>query len=175
MQYMNKCAKFCLPNGRTVDLLSYVLDEMAVWKQNEAHSPESCGFLLGYQNRNTGNITISHITSAQKNDYRSRFFCQIMDCNHYRLMRLHELQNNYYIGVWHTHPQPIPEPSHIDIKEWREIMRKDKVGADFAFFIIIGLAEYRVWVGDCKSMQISEIFECKQVDGIYERVLNYEN
>jgi len=54
-------------------------------------------------------------------------------------------------------------------------MLKDRVGADFAFFIIIGLAEYRVWIGDCKRAQISEIFECKQIDGIYERNLNHEN
>lgn len=141
---------------------------MTNWKQSAEHSPESCGFLLGYQNKMTGNITISHVTAAQKNDYRSRFFCRIMDDNHYRLMRMHEAQQNYYVGVWHTHPQLVPKPSLVDIKEWQEIMKKDRVGADYAFFIIIGLLEYRVWIGDYKSAQISEIFECKRTDGIYD-------
>jgi hypothetical protein len=36
------------------------------------------------------------------------------------------------------------------------------------FFVIAGLQEIRIWVGDFKSKKIVEIFECEKVGGLYE-------
>lgn len=170
MEYKEQSIKFDLPNGHVVDLLYPQLNEMIKYKQDHYDSPESCGFILGYQNASTNNITISEITTPQKQDFRSRFFCTLRDAFHFHVLRAGmEKHRNYYIGVWHTHPQSIPEPSSIDMSEWAETIKKDKSGADYFFFIIIGTREFRVWVGDKETSRISEVFETEQSNGLYLR------
>ncbi len=165
--YENRCIKFVLPDKRTVDLLSNALNEMLKWQQNENIKPESCGFLLGYKNQKTNNITISKITSPGKKDYRTKFFCKLIDIIHFNTIKSEQEKGNYYMGVWHTHPQNIPIPSTIDWKDWYEVLEKDRTGSEYAFFIIIGTEQFRIWVGDYKSKKIEEIFEASSADGIY--------
>ena len=45
----NSCVKYILPDGRFLDVLTDVFDEMYKWLQNEANSPESGGYIVGYQ------------------------------------------------------------------------------------------------------------------------------
>ncbi len=167
MEYSCSCIKFNLPNGETVDILSNVLQDMAEWIQDEKAKPESCGFILGYENNVTHNITLSEITFPQANDRRNRFFCQIVDRHHFEFLQKNKIKHNYYMGVWHTHPQKIPTPSHIDWKSWNDILKKDKTGCNYAFFVILGETEFRIWAGDFATKAISEIFEVNKQDGIY--------
>lgn len=165
--YIDRCMKFNLPNGTTVDVLESVLHNMKVWIQNDISKPESCGFVLGYENYDTHNITLSDITVPQPKDYRSRVFCKIKDVIHFDLLKNSKKQSNYYMGVWHTHPQKVPTPSDIDFHNWYEILKKDKTASNYAFFIILGEIEYRIWVGDFSTCTITEIHETKIVDGLY--------
>lgn len=38
------------------------------------------------------------------------------------------------MGVWHTHPQTIPEPSNIDWDDWYETLKIDKTACEYIFF-----------------------------------------
>lgn len=152
----------------TVDFLEEAMDKMLLYKQERIDSPESCGFLLGYKNRKTNNITISDITLPQTNDIRERFFCKLLDKTHFRILKRNVKKGNYYMGVWHTHPQKIPTPSTVDWNDWNEILLKDKTGAEYAFFIIIGTENFRVWVGDYNNKEIVEVFETNIINGIYK-------
>lgn len=167
MEYICSCIKFDLPNGKTVDILSDVLNNMAKWIQDEKSKPESCGFILGYENNVTHNITLSDVTAPQAKDIRKRFFCKIADRRHYEFLQKNKTKHNYYMGVWHTHPQKIPIPSNIDWKNWNGILKKDKTGSNYAFFVILGEKEFRIWVGDFSTQTISEIFEASKQDDIY--------
>lgn len=72
------------------------------------------------------------------------------------------------MGVWHTHPQQIPVPSDIDWADWKDSLKEEKSGCEYIFFVIIGIKEWRVWIGDIKNGTICEIFECdKDKDGLY--------
>ena len=72
------------------------------------------------------------------------------------------------MGVWHTHPQRIPSPSSIDWADWTDSLKKEKTGCEYIFFIIVGVEEWRVWMGDLKNGIIIEIFEGeKGKDGLY--------
>lgn len=71
------------------------------------------------------------------------------------------------MGVWHTHPQKIPVPSSIDWEDWYDALKVDKTGCEYMFFIIAGIAEMRVWVGDFATNSITEIFECQKRNGVY--------
>ena len=71
------------------------------------------------------------------------------------------------MGVWHTHPQNVPIPSSIDWDDWYGTLEVDKTGCEYAFFVILGISEMRVWVGDFRTKIIIEIQECQKQNGIY--------
>ena len=74
------------------------------------------------------------------------------------------------MGVWHTHPQGVPTPSSIDWDDWNATMKADKTGCQYVFFIIAGTDEWRLWVGDFQTMEITEAKEfMKDADGIYKK------
>lgn len=167
MEYSSRCIKFNLPDGTCLDILEQVISIMIKWRQIKDSNSEAAGFLLGYQNKRTNNITISNLTEPQPKDIRSRFFCVIKDVIHFNQIKKNAVNQNYYIGVWHTHPQNIPQPSALDWKDWNEALHKDKCGAKYMIFIILGKVDFRVWIGDTVNHTISEIFEAKICDGIY--------
>lgn len=169
VEYVNRCIKFDLPNGTTADFLEEPMSKMLIYRQEKSDAPESCGFLLGYKNKKTKNITISDITVPQNKDIRKRCFCKLLDKAHFNVLKRSAKKGNYYMGVWHTHPQKTPEPSSVDWNDWNEVLHKDKTGAEYAFFVIIGTEEFRVWIGDYKAKEIMEIFETNISDGIYEK------
>lgn len=79
MEIESRCYKLQLPNGRVVDILSELIDEMSKWLQHDTHAPESGGYVIGYQNRKTGNITLEFITPPHEQDICSRIRCTIKD------------------------------------------------------------------------------------------------
>lgn len=162
-----KCIKFQLPDGHVVDILSNVIENMFLWKQTDSGIPESGGYIMGYQEIKTKNITLSSMTAPQKNDIRTRFYCMLKDVAHKTFLSLQAERKNYYMGVWHTHPQAIPSPSGIDWDDWYKTLHEDKMGCAYAFFIIIGTEDFRVWVGRFDNYSINEIYECESLDGIY--------
>lgn len=176
VDYVNRCIKFDLPNGKTADLLLETMKSMTAWKQLDKQDPESCGFILGYKNNKTGNITLSDITTPQKEDYRTRILCKIKDNIHFYLLKKKAEKKNFYMGVWHTHPESTPTPSNVDWHDWREVLKNDKTGSEYAFFIIIGTCEFRIWVGNFDTKEIVEVSESEMKDSVYvKRNVDYEN
>ena len=82
-------------------------------------------------------------------------------------MKKQSAKRNYYMGSWHTHPQMVPNPSHIDINDWNQTLREDKTGCNYAFFIIFGIKEFRLWYGDYKSCEIKELKEVERINDYY--------
>ena len=77
------------------------------------------------------------------------------------------MKKSYYMGVWHTHPEDIPEPSSTDWNDWRSSMNNEKSGCGYLIFLIAGRKQFRIWVGDIETREIVEINECKKIDDIY--------
>jgi integrative and conjugative element protein (TIGR02256 family) len=59
-----------------------------------------------------------------------------------------------YLGEWHTHPEADPTPSSIDRADWKLRLARDRIDADFVFFLIVGLEEVAVWEGSRSSHEI---------------------
>lgn len=167
MKISSRCIKFKLPNGRTVDILANVIENMSSCVQITRDIPESCGYLLGYKDKDTKNITISDVTMPAKNDFRNRFYCILKDISHKLTLKIQANYKNFYMGVWHTHPQTTPSPSGIDWNDWNKTLLEDKTGSEYAFFIIVGTINFRIWVGNFDDKSITEIFECEAFDGVY--------
>lgn len=161
------CIKMALPNGRVVDILTDVLDEISKWLQVENDAPESGGYIVGYEHKDTGNAVLEKVSVPSRRDRRTRTHFDMLDLAHKLFLIKEKRHKSYYMGVWHTHPQTIPIPSATDWNDWKKTLETDKTAAEYVFFIISGTEYTRVWVGNPKDQTITEIFECSKVDEIY--------
>ena len=63
------------------------------------------------------------------------------------------------IGLWHTHPEPVPEPSSEDTALARDYARAAMPQASGVVFIIVGTlpkpAGVRVWVADESCLRLA--------------------
>lgn len=174
----NKCFKMDLPNGKVVDVLNPVLDEIANWIQDQPFKPESGGYLIGYQHSETENISLEAASHPYTFDNRNRVRFSIRDPRHYIFLKKARRRKSYYMGVWHTHPESVPEPSKMDWDDWRQTLKSDRTGCQYVFLIIAGYKAWRMWVGDFTTCEITEIFESKKdFSGLYikESVKQNEN
>lgn len=164
----NKCVKISLPNGKVVDVLSSVLDEIYKWIQDESDKPESGGYVVGYQHEKTGNISLEAVSHPYSLDVKNRIRFEIRDPRHNVFLKKAQKRRSYYMGVWHTHPQTDPVPSNVDWDDWHKTMLSDKTGSQYVFFIIAGITHWHIWIGDMLSREIVEGLECsKNTEGIY--------
>lgn len=156
------CRKVFLPDGRIVDILTDVFEEIDKWIQNNETQPESGGYILGYQHEDTGNVTIEKVTPPFENDVRTRFHFKLCDKMHDNFLEREKINKSYYLGVWHTHPEDKPTPSSIDWEDWKTSLKTEKGGGAYLFFIIAGRKEIRIWAGSLESRLFEELTECKK-------------
>ena len=159
-----------LPNGHTVDFLPDIFQEILKWLQTDVNMPEAGGFLVGYRDNNSESISIDGLSHPYPLDIRDRIRFIIRDPQHESFLLDSRAKKSFYMGVWHTHPQMIPEPSLIDWQDWQETLELDKTACEYVFFLIAGTKGARVWVGDLVSKQITEIFECEKEGDLYKKV-----
>ena len=169
IEIAKKCIKMKLPNGKVVDILPEVFQEISKWIQNDNYKPESGGFILGYKHEGTGNISLEYVTSPKPFDIQGRVDFKIRDPIHKLLLLRARVRKSFYMGVWHTHPQTIPNPSTIDWDDWNDTLIKDRTASEYVFFLIAGTKGIRVWVGNLKTKHIMEIFECQKDGDLYKK------
>lgn len=67
--------------------------------------------------------------------------------------------NAYLVGLWHTHPEAIPNYSNEDKKDWHTVLKQGQYEGKYLMFIIVGQEKIRLWVDDKKTLQTSMIGE----------------
>ena len=163
------CVKLMLPNSCVVDVLTPTLEEISKWLQTDVDSPESGGYIVGYEHKTTKNIVLENVSRPYPLDKRTRVRFNMCDPMHKVFLLKAKKRKSFYMGVWHTHPQVFPNPSQIDWEDWKKTMESDKTACDYIFFVIAGTTHTRIWVGDPNTGSITELFECEKTDGVYIR------
>ena len=69
----------------------------------------------------------------------------------------------YYVGDWHTHPEPQPMPSGKDIGSFQDMFRKSRHGLASFVMVIVGTASFpkSLFVGLCTSEGLVELIDPK--------------
>ena len=109
---------------------------------------EAGGVLLGRHLIDSEDIVIDFITTPQKNDCRTRTSFFRSKTHNLIAQKMWEDSNQRfaYLGLWHTHPEHIPSPSMVDMKDWKQAIKKDKYEGDKLFFLIVGQKTNRIWM-----------------------------
>ena len=74
-------------------------------------------------------------------DIRRRTSYQLRDKKHNAaVLSAYHKTNGYsnFLGIWHTHPEPHPTPSNIDLSDWKKRMLENHTLIPAFIFAIIG-------------------------------------
>lgn len=134
-------------NSQRIKIKDSVIDLFKKYIQYKQNSLESGGVIIGKENLQNNYYTIGYATEPCKNDKRKRNRFKRLDTKHVEICNLIYLRSckiYRYVGEWHTHPEPIPQYSDIDLKNWEKIAKgSDEIS--LYFHIIVGYEAYRIW------------------------------
>lgn len=133
---------------------------MLCYVQDDEHKSESGGILIGRHIIETDDIVIDTVTQPTCFDKQTRFSFFRNKKIHQEILDFHWQNSEHtytYLGEWHTHPESIPTPSMIDVKNWKMITKSFSLSTEQLFFIIIGINELRVWQTHNKRFKIIQL------------------
>lgn len=151
-------------SGQTLILDNAVLVHFERNRQRTAKHREAGGQLFACFEGNT--IRVKRATGPRASDHRS-----LMTFIPNRLAERREIKELFksglhYIGDWHTHPEPIPSPSHTDVESFQDMFRKSKHKLAGFLMVIVGTspAPKDLFVAVCSDAGPCELIASLNVD-----------
>jgi len=149
--YMKSTARLLVKPSDEVSIAisAEVLSRLIDLRQLDSQQPESGGLLLGRVFGDGSDAAVEEVTLPGKGDKQSRF-------GFFRSSYHQHLAEKYwkrtdgegtYLGLWHTHPEPVPHPSGIDTDDWKRALKKDVFHGKGLLFAIVGTREMGFWYG----------------------------
>lgn len=151
---------FCAPRGAKLKLDQGVVERLASYRQTGPKDREAGGILLGRHLLASPHRVVDDVTEPMAGDRRTRCQFKRGQAGHQkRADAAWEASGGtcVYLGEWHTHPEPIPNPSSTDLDDWRRRLREDLFAGDTLHFIIVGIHEIRAWEGHREGLILSMI------------------
>lgn len=140
---------FRRPCGSTLKISPSALGVLLAHRQMDGAACEAGGILIGRE-LDGGHVVIDSVTTPQPGDLRlPHFFHRSQEAHQAASDRAYEESDGRicYLGEWHTHAEPAPTPSAVDLNDWCRRLRDDQ-GEDRVFFAIIGQDEIALWEGN---------------------------
>ena len=131
-------------DGGKLKITNNVLEQFRLFRQIEQGEHEAGGLLLGRYIINSNDTIIDLISTPQLNDVSSPVkFIKNKDEHQAIVDEAWEKSCGTcnFLGEWHTHPEKIPSPSIIDIKNWKSIISKAVFESNSLYFLIIGSSQ----------------------------------
>ncbi|RCR71349.1 hypothetical protein DUE52_03095 [Larkinella punicea] len=164
---------FQRPNGGHLKVVTQALQQMVPYLQHKSVDCEAGGILLGRLLRDSNDIVVDEVTIPMPGDKRNRYAFYRAKRRHQEIINQRWQESSgtcIYLGEWHTHPERIPTPSTIDLKDWQRKLKTDTFENDL-FFLILGIEEARMWTGKQKSHEMRPMINIYQNNPDYDRKL----
>jgi integrative and conjugative element protein (TIGR02256 family) len=147
--------KYIIGNKKFLEISSEVIEVFKRYKQTNGKN-EAGGILLGrcYKDK----VVIEHVTSPASCDKAVPAF---FERNREKAQRVVNKEwgcrkgERIYLGEWHTHAEPYPQPSRRDRDMIYNMLKDTKMEIDFLFTIIVGTHDY--WVGYQKGGKLTQL------------------
>lgn len=141
-------------NGFAVKVTRVALLKIDRHRQHRPEDLEAEGVLVGrHLEAPSGDVLVVEDASEPgPMDNRRRYGVYVQDPCHQALVDQHHAESDGrsgYLGRWHTHPEPDPTPSAIDLADWRRRAASplELVGSKQGLvFMISGQVEIRAWL-----------------------------
>lgn len=152
--------RFRRPDGTTLLLGEDALATVLRHRQVKRRDPEAGGVLLGRHLLDAPHIVVDEVTVPTKGDCRLATFFRRGRAAHQRVIDERWAASRgtcQYLGEWHTHPEPVPHASPVDMADWRRRLRTDVFDGDSLIFLIVGTEAVRVWEGSRASLALTPL------------------
>jgi integrative and conjugative element protein (TIGR02256 family) len=139
---------------RLVAVCATVLDKIDHYSRAPENMTEAGGILIGCYRGS--HIEITECSGPLRCDSRSKLRFDRDDPGHQELAKMRWKESGRvltFVGEWHTHPEPSPTPSSIDLKTWREVARKNSMAS--TVFLIKGYDDW--WAGLASRKMLSKL------------------
>ena len=123
-----------------------VLDTWLTLKQDKKQSTEAFGVLIGGQNQSASQFWIEDCTQPLAKDDSTRTSFVMQDPRHQQSVDKHFEESkgtSGYLGTWHSHPEQIPSPSHVDLKDWHSCCARNSDRN--LIFVIVGISHFCIY------------------------------
>lgn len=142
LRYMTSTGRLLVKPSTDVSIVisTDVLSRLADLRQLDSHRPESGGLLLGRLFGGGNESAVEAVTVPGSGDRQSRFSF-FRSSVHQRAAEQYWKRTGgegTYLGLWHTHPEPVPSPSGVDLEDWRRALKKDVYHGSGLLFAIVG-------------------------------------
>ena len=121
------------------------------YKQIGHNALEACGILIGNHRKDGETLFIKHATIPQERDIRKRNSFIIVSNKHQSILDQYfkkSLNEDVYLGTWHTHPENNPTPSTLDISDWNKQFKTNINLFSRMVFAIIGIKSINYWINE---------------------------
>lgn len=149
---------FSAQGGAKLKLDEVVVNRISSYRQTGPKDREAGGVLLGRHLVASPHRVVDDITEPMTGDKRSRYQFKRGHSSHQRRIDAAWEASGAtcaYLGEWHTHPESIPNPSSIDLDDWRRRLLEDLFDRDILHFIIVGTHAIRAWEGHRTRLTLS--------------------
>lgn len=137
-----------------------VINILISYRQLGKQDLEAGGSLIGCINTDN-TMEARDLTLPQPSDKQTR-------CSFFRSSAHNRILNDkwkasngnaYLVGLWHTHPEPIPNYSGEDKKDWLNVLKQGQYEGKCLMFLIVGVKKIRLWIVDNECYTTSLIGE----------------
>ncbi|MCK9293526.1 MAG: Mov34/MPN/PAD-1 family protein [Desulfobulbaceae bacterium] len=154
---------YSLEHDRKFIITEPVVDLLMNYRQTDKWQKEAGGLLIGRHLLEEDHLVVDRITEPTWWDKRLRTFF-FRSNRHNRILYKTWNDSNKtltLLGLWHTHPEPIPTPSVVDYKDWENTLLQGEYFGDFLVFMIVGTQKIRIWRGDkhARFLEMNEILK----------------
>jgi integrative and conjugative element protein (TIGR02256 family) len=142
--------RFQRPDGTVLLINAVALGIMRGFRQTRRRDAEAGGILLGRHLLGVPHVVVDEVTMPSKDDARRFTFFRRSHATHQQIIDARWAASGgtcQYLGEWHTHPEPVPHASSVDMADWRRRLREDVFDGDSLLFVIVGTDAIRVWEG----------------------------
>lgn len=150
--------KYNIDDQKKLIVVESVVDDLLSFRQLKRRQKEAGGLLIGRHLLSGGHLVVDQITKPTWFDRRRRnFFYRTGSHNKllYNAWKKSDMTQSL-LGLWHTHPEPVPTPSPVDYNDWRTAIEKGAYEGSSLVFLIVGTQANKVWIGD-KSGHFNEL------------------
>ncbi|WP_322046637.1 Mov34/MPN/PAD-1 family protein [Paraburkholderia sp. J67] len=150
-----------------VELADEVLETLNRHRQLESISPEAGGQL--FARFEADRMRILRATEPTLKSRRGRTYFWPSRRDEQREIESLYAEGLHYVGDWHSHPEPYPEPSSDDIEKIEGIYAKSKHDLNCIVMLIVGTSDEPegIWFGSASKAGVhqAERAETRPADG----------
>jgi integrative and conjugative element protein (TIGR02256 family) len=137
---------------------SMFIQELTHWRQCGWFSREAGGLALGYIDIDTGGLLSEKLTLPGRGDKRSHTGFFRGPRHQMEAAEWHRKTGTRgtMLGLWHTHPEPIPHPSGTDWTDLSNVLEHGTYNEPGLIYLIVGTEQIGCWFGQ-RSGQVHDL------------------